>query len=515
MSTPQTPGTGHNKGPVIPATVEDLLADLKRRYPEAETKLKEFDEALKSYTQEVDGKFIPLALSLDDRDIAAALQDLLGQMKKQKDIFDAHRKSEKKPWDALPKVVQNFFTTPNDGIDQRLAIWRPVHQAFLDLESAERDRLAREEADRQKKIADDARQAAEEAETKRVAAVQAKERAEREEREAREAAEKAKREKEEADERARLAAEEEARIAKEKRERERAEKAANAELIRELKQAMKAAKRLHDLAEADEANDDEIAALDAAIAPGASISLTLRKLAMSTLLDDEQKQFVFDEQDRVKLMVRASDARFNKREQRKREKARADQEERDRIERERVAKEKADREERERTAREARERAERDSEEAAERARAATQTVRTARDAGREAAGEARTAERAADAHERDAERAGNRADRIEGKIAKGDTDAPLRGDLGTTGSITGRWAYEVVDRAALQMHFGPVDKDGKPLANHLGTYIADEAADAAVYRYMATHRSTWHGERIEGHLPGVVFVWQRDTMIR
>ena len=122
---------GHNRGPIVAPTEQEALDDLKARFPELETKQAEFEDALKDYPKE---------LSLEDADRAAALQDLLGQIKKQKSIITAHKKDEKGPWDRIVKVVTNLFSTATEKLEKLEEEWLPVHQAYMDKVKAERVR---------------------------------------------------------------------------------------------------------------------------------------------------------------------------------------------------------------------------------------------------------------------------------------------------------------------------------------------------------------------------------------
>jgi hypothetical protein len=488
---------GHNLPPIVAPADTEMLADLNARYPEVQRELDAFEKALAT--------FPTTDLTLKDEDIAAALQDLLGKMAKQKSVFSAHKKTEKKPWDTLVKVVQNFFGKGEEKIDALLAEWKPRHEAFLALKKAEALRAAEAEATRLREKEEADRRAAALAEEKRLAAEEEERKARQREEEARAAEEKAKADQRAAEERAAAAQAEEKRIAEEKKARDREEKSRNETLLREVKAAMKVAERLHALAEAGEASDAETAELDEMIRPGGPISAKGSAVAASRLLDDDQKADAAASRTRLLVLRDAGSARFSKKEQRRREKEKAEADAREKAEAEERAARRAEDEERSRLAREAREKAEAEALEARAAGQAAKEEAREARSDAREAVQEKKGAAKAVQLHEAAADQAANRGDRLERRI-ENSTDADLsrtRGDLGTVGSLARRWTYTITDEDALRAVCGP-----------LGEHFTFDALGGAAYRWMGAHRENFKGDRVEGALPGVVFMHEVESRI-
>lgn len=493
---------GHNSG-ITPPTDQELLDQLKEKYPDVVTRQAEFEAALAEYPKE---------LTLADADRAAALQDLLGQIADHKSILAGRKKNEKGPWDKLVKVVTNLFTTAEDKLKALEAEWKPVHQHYMDLVKAEKIRKQEEEAERQRKKEEDARKAAAEAEARAAAAKAEEEAARRREEEARAAAEKAEREKKEAQERAEAAAAEEKRQAEERKKRERAEKDRNEENLRAIKRHMKDANRLHDAmgAAGDDAEQADIDQLDALIRPGGIISVLAGPVADSHLLDDDQKAEVAETKTKLTEMRTALHDRLDAKAKRKRaaEQKKADEEAARQAEARQRQREEDDRKAAE--ARAAREKAEAEAREAEEARKAAQAEAREAREEARDAVKDQKVAGREQKAAEVTADRAANTADRIEGYLDKA-TDAEiagtLRGELGTRGSLTRRWTLAIVDEEALREVCGP-----------LGPTFTEDALNGAAYRFMLARISGWSGkERVDGRdvgLPGVTFAYQQGNRI-
>ena len=494
--TTALPPKTHNLPPIVAPVDTALLADLQSRYPEVPATLKDFEEALATY---------PAKLTLADEETAAALQDLLGKMKKTQSVWKAHRGSEKKPWDTLVKVVQNFFGKAEEKIDEHLEVWKPRYQAFLDLKEAENRRRAEAEAERQRAEAERARAEAAAAEERRLAAERAAEEARQRAELERQRAEEEARKRAEAEAAAERARAEEKRIAEEKRQREKAEKETNATNLRTIKAAMKEAEKLHTYAEAAEQTDEEAKKLDDMIRPGGTISALAAPVVQSVLLDDDQKADIEAVRTRLNELRAAQNDRFDAKERKRREKLAKEAAEREAKEAAERAAKRAEEE-----AAIAKARAEREAQEAAaEAAKLAAKNAkagaRAAEDAAREHAAEGKGAAREQRENEKEADRAANRGDRLTRKI-ENSTDADFnrtRGDLGTVGSTTGRWGHEIVDEAALRAVCGP-----------LGEHFTEDALSGAVYRWMVAHRTAFTGERVEGALAGVVFVWERDVRI-
>lgn len=494
---------GHNSGITAP-TEQEALDDLKRRFPELETKQAEFEDALKEY---------PKDLGLDDADRAAALQDLLGQIKKQKSIIKAHKKDEKGPWDRIVKVVTNLFTSAEEKLEKLEEEWVPVHQAYMDKVKAERTRKQEEEAQRQREKEEAARKAAEEAEARAAAARAEEEAARKREEEARAAAEKAEQEKREAQARAEAAAAEERRLADERKARERAERDRNEENLKAIKRHMKEAARLHDkMGEAPEGEVEQadVDQLDALVKTGGTVGALASPMFGSSLLTHEQVLEI--EQVRLALgnMRQVLEERLGLRERRKREKERKDAEAADaKAAEERRIQREAD-EARSAAAREAREKAEAEAKAADEAKRKSQAEARDARDDARGAVKEQKVAGREVKAQEVVADRAANMADKIEDKLENA-TDAEiagtLRGELGTRGSLTRNWTLSIVDEDALREVCGP-----------LAAHFTADALNGAAYRWMRAHQAGWAGkQRVEGKdvgLPGVTFAYQQGVRI-
>lgn len=490
------PPRGHNLPPIIAPTDAEMLADLQNRFPELPKELAEFEEALATY---------PTEFALEDEDRAAALQDLLGKMKKHKSVLAAHKKTEKKPWDGLVKVVQNFFTKADEAIDGLLETWAPRHQAFLDLKKAEASRKAEEAAQQQREREETARREAEAAEARAEAARQAEAQARQREEEARQRAEEEERKAKLARERAEAAAAEEKRIAREKADRERAEREVNDTSLKAIRRHMKDVDKLNTLSEADEASEAEIAQLDALVRPGGIVSVLAGPVASSHLLDDDQREEVQALSVKLTLLRKALAERFDAKERRRRAKEAKEAAERDAAAAAERARLREQEEARATAARAERERLDREALDAKDRQKAAQGDVREARAEQRGAVADQKDAAKTQKASTADAERAANRADRIESRL-ENSTDADLsrtRGDLGSTGALVRRWVHVVTDEAALRAVSGP-----------LGEHFTEDALSGAAYRWMRAHQAGFTGERVEGRLPGVVFVYEQGARI-
>jgi hypothetical protein len=494
--TETLPPRTHNRGPIIPPTDVDLRGDLENRYPEIGTELSDIEAALTTFPEKI-----------DDEEVASALQDNLAKLAKLKTKADAHRKVEKKIWDSLAKVVQNFFTKTTETIDGHLETWKPRLQKYADMK-VEAERRRQEDLLEAQRLETERLQR--EAEEKAMDAVWAEARvelAEYDERKARERAAEEERKRKEAEARAEAARAEERRIADERKAKEREERERNAAGLRDIKRYMKTAENIHTLAEADEATDDELKELDGLVKPGGVVSAVAGPIASSLLLDEEQQVDVNALKDRLSELRKAQEDRFGKREKARREKARLAEELAERERAEALKRERAAQEAREKAAREERERHQAvvDAAKAAE--QKAKAEAKDHREAGKEAGADVREASRDLRQAERQADRATNVTDRMERKADK-TTDAELsrtRGDLGSVGSKSGRWKHYIDDEAALRAICGP-----------LGEHFTEEALSGAVYQWMVAHRSAFTGERVvTAELPGVVFAWEDELVIR
>lgn len=506
---------GHNLPPVTAPSTEEALSDLQRRFPELETEQKDFEEALATYPEVI-----------TDDDTAAALQDVLGKIKKHQSVLSAHKKTEKKPWDGIVKVVQNFFSKYDEKLDKMLETWGPRHQAYLEKKKAEALRKAEEEAKKQREEADRLRREAEEAEERKRKAEEEERLARQREEEARLRAEEEDRKRKEAEARAAAAKEEADRIDRERREREKAEKEENAANLREIKRLIRDAERLGAAAEnGDLGMDGEV--FDDLVLEGGQISRLGSKLRASHLLDDEQAETLKDIQTRLQALRTARSARLKAAEDAA---AAAEAERRRKAEEEaeakaqaaaaaREAQRRAD-EEAAAKARAEREAAEREAEAAKANAKALKAEARSHAADAREAYADQKEAAKAADILSDDADRTENRADRIERKIEKS-TDADLsrtRGELGTVGSLSKSWNHHIVDEDALRAALRASIKDDPEFAPYgvLIDQMRSEAFNGAVFRFMRLHQSGWKGRtRVDDVLAGVVFAYEQDAAIR
>lgn len=489
---------GHNLPPITPPTDLELLDDLKARFPELEKELAEFEAALKTYPKE---------FGLEDEEAAAALQDLLGKVKKHRSVIAAHKKTENSPWKKLVNVVINFFDTADEKLETITTEWLPRHQAYMDKVRAEKLRKQEEEAERQRAAEEASRKAAAEAEERRQAAERAEHEARQREEEARKRAEEEEARANAAREAARKAEEEEKQLAAEKRDRDRAEKEMVAESLRSIRRHMKDVEKLHEAAEGEAATDAQIEQLDAFIRPGGVVSALAGPVASSQVLDDLQKAEIEETRQRLAELRTAANDRFSAKERRKREKVQREADEREAadVERRRAARaaEQAEAD----AKRKERERLQAEEEDARARQKTAQGDVREARADARGAVSEQKGAAKEVRHAETEADRAANRADRIEYRLEKA-TDAEiagtLRGELGTKGSLTRRWTLKIVDEEALRAVCGP-----------LGPTFTEDALNGAAYRWMLNRMSGWSGrERVEGELAGVVFMYQQGARI-
>ena len=434
-----------------------------------------------------------------------ALQDLLGPDQEGRATYGAYKKAEKEPWDGIVKIVVRTSSRRQRRRPTRCSEkWKPIHQNYLDLRDADIRRKAEEQAEKERAAAEALRKQQAEAEEKIRKAEEEAAAARQRETEAREREAQAERDRIASEERVRAAKAEEKRLADEKRERDKAEKAQNADDIRSIKDRMKGAEKLHELCEADEANDTEIALLDEYIKPGGTISAVAAPVMASILLDEDQKTYLDGVRERLGVLRKALNDRFDAKEKRRREAERKRHEEEEQRQAAaraaQRAKDEADAEER----REAREKAEADAEAARAAQKAAKGDVREARADQREASADQKSAGGDARRLATDADRTENRANRLERKAGSDESTGPLRGELGTQGSQTGRWARYIQDEAALRATLGP-----------LGEHFTTTALEGATHQFMSAYRSGWTGERYEAaELPGVLFVWERDVRI-
>lgn len=486
---------GANRPPVEPPTDTAALDDLRTRYPEVAKQLVDIEAALKSF---------PPVLETEEQ--AKALTDVLGQASKMKSVCKAYRGVEKGRWNKIVSVVQNFFGGAEDKSDEWHQTYKPRLQKWSDDAQAAAQKAAQAELERQQVEAERLRAEHAESERQIAYARRRQEEAEQRENEARERAEVAERERVAAEQRAEVARAEEERVAREKREREKAEKEGNVNAWRVARTLMREAEKLN-ATEDEKASDDETPPdprLDEIVRAGGLVGAEVGKMVVAHFDEKERAEL---EAVRARLGELRKDvaSRLDVKERRKRARIAKQEEEAAalraaRFEQERqayagqLAEARRQREEQEALAATAKAEAKEAKAEAKEHRQAGDAAYRDEKGATREAKG-----------LETQADRAANRAGRIEKRLEDGMADAGrVRGDLGTMGVGTGRWAYEILDDKALRTTLG-----------ELGPHFTDDALGGAVYRWMEAHREGFNGERVEGLLPGVVFVWDRGIAIR
>lgn len=508
MSSAAPAPIGHNSGIAPPPTEQEFSDDLKVRFAvKIEARTEELAAALKEY---------PVELTLADADRAAALQDLIGQMKDHRSIVARHKKEEKGPWDKIVKVVQNYFLKADERLEAMLEDATPRHKAYMNRVLAENTRKQEAEAERLREAEAAARKRQEEAEAAAAKAAQEEAAARQREEDARAAEAKAKEDKAKAEEAALAAAAEEKRLADARKVRDREEKEANERGLRDLRRYLKEAEILH--ADAEGAGDDvldaNVAKLDALIRQGGMIGAVAGPLLESTLLDEDVRTEVEAARERLGVMRKALNAQFDAKEKRRRAAAekKAQEEEAARAairETERKAQREAE-ETAEAEAKTRREAAQKLRDDAAVAEQAAKVGGREARAEARDAASGQKAAGKVIKAAGAEAERASDRAEKIEDRLEHA-TDAEiagtLRGELGTKGSLTRHWTLRIKNEEKLRAASGPA-----------GPHFTADALNGAAYRWMLAHQAAWKGlERVNGDevgLPGVIFAYQQGDRI-
>lgn len=492
MSDLQSPPKTHNNPPVEAPSETALLDDLKARYPKAEETVEECLVAAATYPDEV-----------TDPEQASKMQALIKKMTTEKAQLKAARGVEKKPWDTITKIVHTWFVTKEEKLDAAIDKLKARHTKFLEhkeeLDRQERERIAEQERQR---LAELERQA----EERKWDAIWAEARAENadyDERKARERAEEEERKAREAKAAAEAAAAEEKRLADEKKARDRAERERNEDNLKQIRRHMKDVERLNTLAteKGDDADEADLAQLDALAKPGGVVSVLVAPVRDSILLSDEQKEEVANLTKRIAEIRTAIHARLDAKERRRRAKAQKEEEEREAERRKaREAQQKADEEERERV-RLDREKADRAAQEARDRLTAAKGEVKDAVKTGAAALTEAKGAQREATQLGRQAEKQEGRSARADAR-AEADPGAQHRGDMGTTSSLTYVWKTTSIDRDLI-----PLDQ--------LRPYLHDDAISAAVTKWKNDHQAEWSGrEVVKDALPGVVFTYEPGTRV-
>ncbi len=112
---------GGNKPPVEPPTDTAALDDLRTRYPEVTVE-----------TAQIETAFATVPAKIETEDQAKVLSDLLGKASKQRSVFKTHRGTEKKRWDGIVKIVQNFFGGAEEKLDGLIDTYKPRLDAYRD-----------------------------------------------------------------------------------------------------------------------------------------------------------------------------------------------------------------------------------------------------------------------------------------------------------------------------------------------------------------------------------------------
>lgn len=486
---------GHNKPPVTPPHETDLLEDLKARYPGVKPKL---DELLASAATVPD--------TIENDEDAGKVQDLLRSMADALRRWKADRTAEKGPWAKLADIAYNFFKDKEDKLGAAEKLVRAKHTIYLEAKEAAEEKRRALAAEAERKKADEARVAAEKAAQEKAAAEAAKAKAEEDERLALERAAIAKEQQRIAEEKARLAAEEAKRIEADRKARDKVERERHVGVLKQLLGHAKMAARLHDNGLTDETPQADIDQLDALVRPGGIMAVLLGQVMGSSYLDTIQVQEVEQTQTMLDNMRQVLEERLDDKQRRKRERERKAQEKADAAAAaERDARRKAD-EAAATAAREARDKAEAEAKAARADATAAKNEAREASEDANEAHADAKQAARDEASAVKGADKLDARAGRAERSLENA-TSADLsrtRSELGTTGSLAGRWNYVVEDRNALVAYFGP-----------LGQYLNPEAMDAAVHRYKMQNQATWTETPHRTEVPGVFFENVPESRIR
>ena len=416
-----------------PATVE---ADLKTRYAAIGARLTELETSAAT-----------IPAKIGDDDTAGKVQAWLKLARVSRTGWDATRKSENEEWKSIVGAVNNFFKRPIEKLEglekairERLTTYLEAKEEAERIVREEKLRVEREEAARQQRIADDARAAAEKAMD--------------DERRAREREQalledqlwaEARRELALYD--ARKAEEAEAAALERQREREAQEKKDRAEDKRRMTALSREAKGLGKKDADGTITEDEAARYRALIGDNGEIAMLNKRLtgADEILTDDQRAERVAEAAELARLRH-------------------------------------------ERATNEARAVAERlKAEEAKRGARGARVEQREARTDQREAQQEERIASAGAERHEK-------KSDRLEAAIDA--PSAPIRGEMGTTGGLAGRWTVISVDHARVAL---------EPLR----AYLNPEALDAAAHKYMMANIADG-----DPKLEGAVFDYVRDARV-
>lgn len=439
---------GHNRGPVTPPFETDLLDDLKYRYPNVQTK---FDELLRSATE------VPETIQEDEQ--AGKVQELLRGMGDALRRWKADRTAEKGPWAKLADIAYNFFKDKEDKLSIQEKLIRARHTIYLekkaDAEEKRRAELAetlRKEAARLEQLAKDAKEDALWAEARQELAEWEETNANRRKREAQE-------DQLWAEARAELAAYDEGKALERKAEREKLAAMERKIDMAKLKKLNKEADALAVKDKAETITDEERDRYRQLIGSGGEIPALQARLAgdRSHLTDEERAELEGEADNLARLRAERIDNHAAA------EKAKA----------ERVKAQNAE--------------------------RAATKQANTL-------AAEVKETSREATQLAKGAEKADARAGRAKRQVENA-TNADLsrtRSELGTVGSLSGRWVHVVEDDAALLAYCGP-----------LGKFFTPEDRKNAVYRYMREHQHEFTETPARTEVPGVFFENVPESRVR
>lgn len=129
----------HNFPPPVPPSEDLILADLRNRYPDVETRAAELIDAAKTYPEKIaDG----------DDDTAGKMQALLREMAVAKKSWGATRSIEKGPWQQTADIVFAFFKKPEEDVGKVHDALKARHTDYLERKAA----TARIEAERKAKL---------------------------------------------------------------------------------------------------------------------------------------------------------------------------------------------------------------------------------------------------------------------------------------------------------------------------------------------------------------------------
>lgn len=500
MSDQATPGLGHNRGPITPPSEAEALADLKARFPNVETKFKDLED-----------KFNETPKRIENDVDAGKVQDLYRTMVEFADDWDESRKKEKKPWDKIGKIVQNFFSTPIEKLKDKDTGYAPLlrkrHTEYSEIKAEAARKEAERLAEIQRKEAERLRAEAEAAEQRRIEAERLQKEAE--DREAKALAEEAaaKERRRLADEAAERARAEEKRLEAERKERERAEKERVTESFRTLKKLHREAEGLFEIFSSDEEAEIDVR-LSTMVGTGDILMRAVRQVVGHPMLDADQTATVEEIRSRAQVMDKALADRLDAKERKKRAAAEKKRQAEEDLAAEERRKERELDDKRTAEARLRREEAEADATKAKQQAKDARKDVRAAQGDQDDAADAGRAAEREGRQIGGQADKVERRADRLDNKLATS-SDADMsrtRGDY-SVGSLSGRWDWRIKDRDALIATLGV-----------MGPYIHPDAIEAGLTKFMRQHQGEWADKRkagvVEGVLPGVVFDWVSDSRI-